>query len=242
MKNFIKQTSILSIAITVAFVIYMGVQIAQGAGTWNDPTAVPPGDNTEEPINAGNKPQTKSGNLTVDVLRAGGLVSDFSSYLATISGSVGIGTVSPNTGGEQNLKLDVEGAVGAEYYCDKDGNNCVAGGSLGGGGGGLRTYIGTTSSSYTGNIGGYSVANSYCNSAFPGSRMCMAADFVNGRPTATGWYSAFIFTGGPFGTSDCESWTYQGSGNWTQIWDISQIPPQAESISCNNVFPILCCE
>ena len=134
MKNFIKQTSILSIAITVAFVIYMGVQIAQGAGTWNDPTAVPPGDNTEEPINAGNKPQTKSGNLTVNVLRAGGLVSDFSSYLATISGSVGIGTVSPNTGGEQNLKLDVEGAVGAQYYCDETGNKCIKGDSLGGGG------------------------------------------------------------------------------------------------------------
>ena len=39
---------------------------------------------------------------------------------------VGIGTMSPSTGGEQDLKLDVEGAVGAQYYCDKDGNNCVA--------------------------------------------------------------------------------------------------------------------
>jgi hypothetical protein len=39
-------------------------------------------------------------------------------------GDVGINTTAPSSG-EQNLKLDVHGAIGADYYCDKDGNNCV---------------------------------------------------------------------------------------------------------------------
>jgi len=41
-----------------------------------------------------------------------------------IAGEMGIGTTQPSSGGEQDLKLDVEGAVGAQYYCDEDGNNC----------------------------------------------------------------------------------------------------------------------
>jgi len=38
-------------------------------------------------------------------------------------GDVGINTTSPSSG-EQNLKLDVHGAIGADFYCDKEGNNC----------------------------------------------------------------------------------------------------------------------
>ena len=52
--------------------------------------------------------------------------------LAILCGNVGIGTTDPSTGGEQDLKLDVDGAVGAAYYCDEDGNNCIAAGSGGG--------------------------------------------------------------------------------------------------------------
>jgi alpha-tubulin suppressor-like RCC1 family protein len=40
-------------------------------------------------------------------------------------GNVGIGTLSPNTDGEQPLKLDVEGSIGAAYFCDSRGNSCV---------------------------------------------------------------------------------------------------------------------
>ncbi|MBU1113322.1 MAG: hypothetical protein KKH93_05555 [Candidatus Omnitrophica bacterium] len=38
---------------------------------------------------------------------------------------LGVGTESPSVGGEQDLKLDVEGAIGAQHYCDASGNNCV---------------------------------------------------------------------------------------------------------------------
>jgi hypothetical protein len=42
----------------------------------------------------------------------------------TVGEGIGIGTVEPSTG-DQALKLDVEGAVGATHYCDEEGNNCV---------------------------------------------------------------------------------------------------------------------
>jgi len=48
-------------------------------------------------------------------------------------GDVGIGDTTPDSGA-RNLKLDVEGPVGATHYCDQNGNNCTAAGSLGGGG------------------------------------------------------------------------------------------------------------
>lgn len=52
------------------------------------------------------------------------------------NGSVGIGTVSPSVGtwNGQRLLLDVEGAVGAAYYCDQNGNDCKTISQLGGGG------------------------------------------------------------------------------------------------------------
>jgi hypothetical protein len=39
---------------------------------------------------------------------------------------VGINTQFPDSS-EQDLMLDVEGAMGAEWYCDSDGNNCIPG-------------------------------------------------------------------------------------------------------------------
>lgn len=50
-----------------------------------------------------------------------------------VDGKLGVGTLRPSTG-EQVLKVDVEGAVGAKFYCDENGNHCVAGDSLGTGG------------------------------------------------------------------------------------------------------------
>ncbi|WP_437207063.1 hypothetical protein [Planctomicrobium sp. SH664] len=44
--------------------------------------------------------------------------------IITPEGQVGIGTANPASTGEQVLKLDVEGPVGATAYCDSDGNNC----------------------------------------------------------------------------------------------------------------------
>jgi hypothetical protein len=62
-------------------------------------------------------------------------LADFSDTMTVNStGNIGIGDTSPDTG-EQPLKLDVEGAVGATYYCDQNGNNCKAITGLGRSGG-----------------------------------------------------------------------------------------------------------
>jgi hypothetical protein len=42
------------------------------------------------------------------------------------SGNVGIGDPSPNSGTGGQLKLDVEGPVGATHYCDENGSNCFS--------------------------------------------------------------------------------------------------------------------
>ena len=46
-------------------------------------------------------------------------------YNTTLDNRIGIGTEIPSTG-EETLKLDIEGPVGATNYCDEDGNNCFA--------------------------------------------------------------------------------------------------------------------
>ncbi|MCD4762360.1 hypothetical protein K8R32_05405 [bacterium] len=51
----------------------------------------------------------------------------------TDDGNMGIGTDNPDTGTGGQLKLDVEGNVGANNYCDANGDNCTAATSLGGG-------------------------------------------------------------------------------------------------------------
>ncbi len=57
----------------------------------------------------------------------------------TSTGYVGIGDDTPNSGTGGQLKLDVEGPVGATKYCDASGNNCFtaadAAASISGGGG-----------------------------------------------------------------------------------------------------------
>lgn len=102
----------------------LGVVLVLGATyayTWTGPTALPPNNNAPAPVNVSSVSQYKAGALGV-----GGLFRSYGgSYLATDSGSVGIGTTAISVG-QLPLKLDVEGAVGASAYCDKNGNNCVA--------------------------------------------------------------------------------------------------------------------
>ena len=72
-----------------------------------------------------------------------------SETMAIMGGTMGIGTVSPSSGTGGQLKLDVEGPIGATHYCDENGDNCIAAASLGGGGGGSSLW---TASSGTDSI------------------------------------------------------------------------------------------
>ncbi|MFH1803024.1 MAG: hypothetical protein ABH864_06285 [archaeon] len=99
----------------------------------------------------------------------------------------------------------------------------------------LRTYAGRTTASYTrGGVGGYGGGNSKCNAQYSGSRMCIAADFINGVPTAGdyGWYSTFS-------NSDCEAWTNSLSGITGPFWTSAGTPGNH---ACSNSRQILCCK
>src|SRR3989344_6939025 len=127
--------------IVLGIVFAIGVNIA--FAVWTGPSQNPPEGNVAEPLNVSSNTQilqgskTIQGNQITDILYLGlgtaingilgvnGITQFFSVPISAIfDGNVGIGTVSPSTGGEQDLKLDVEGAVGAKYYCDENGNNC----------------------------------------------------------------------------------------------------------------------
>ena len=111
----------------------------------------------------------------------------------------------------------------------------------GGGGGGLRTYIGATSTSYDGvGVGGYSGGNTLCNLAFSGSRMCMAADFINGRPKSEGWYSTFAGTQiSGQNLQDCQGWTSNAGTQYGPMWDAGSNNPS--NAVCSAQKKILCC-
>ena len=118
------------------------------------------------------------------------------------SGSVGIGTTSPQA------KLDVDGGIkvgndtddckpqkagtmrydsdsGSVQYCNGESWQTPTGG------GGV--YVGATPDTYNGaGVGGYSGGDAKCVAEYTGSRMCVSSDFANGRPGAvSGWYNTF---------------------------------------------------
>jgi hypothetical protein len=119
MQKTITKTLILAVVLVTA----LGVNYIFAA--WVGPTQDPTDGNTSTPIHIGTTDQVKDGGLSLDGLSVFG-----GGYF---QGGVGIDEVTLSTGGEQDLKLDVEGAIGAQYYCDESGNNCVDGNVLGSG-------------------------------------------------------------------------------------------------------------
>lgn len=81
---------------------------------------------------------SSTGQIKWGAFIAGGLRSLTNLF---VDGKMAIGSLIVSTG-QQPLRLDVNGAVGAKYYCDDNGNNCVAGNALGNGNG---TSTGLTS-------------------------------------------------------------------------------------------------
>lgn len=115
MNNIIKSIK------TVALVLVLAVGIGY-VSAWTTPTSAPPLGNATAPVNISSTGQVKAGSLGVS-----GLLRGYGN--AIFNGNVGIGT----TANSADLKLDVEGKVGATQYCDANGANCVASGGLGGG-------------------------------------------------------------------------------------------------------------
>ena len=93
---------------------------------WTGPTAAPTGGNTPAPLNVSSASQSKSGSL-----RLGGVRTSLSSYI-NFASSADLTT----KGAPFNaLALAINGSVGANQYCDENGENCIDPSNLGAGGG-----------------------------------------------------------------------------------------------------------
>ncbi len=100
--------------IVLALVIGLGTQALFAiASTWYGPTCMPPGCNTDTPLNVGNLRQEKIGGL---VVATGNPTYGF----AVLNGNVGIGTVTPTS------KLDILGIAKADDFCLRDGSECLS--------------------------------------------------------------------------------------------------------------------
>lgn len=89
-KDSIKTIAVSLVAISLISVAY----------AWTEPTSNPPSGNTNPPITTASTTQTKTGWLTLDNFETYG-----NTYLATVTGNVGIGTTDPGA------KLEVNGDI-----------------------------------------------------------------------------------------------------------------------------------
>ncbi|MEI7481440.1 MAG: hypothetical protein WCK75_03725 [Elusimicrobiota bacterium] len=109
-------------------------------------------------------------------------------------------------------------------------------------------FVGATTAVYAGAaVGGYAGGDAKCKSQYTGSRMCVVSDFVNDKPTASGWYSAFTFSASAGGAGgaiihDCRGWTldsYYGMF-WDQTGSTYCLGPCMRP--CGTPASILCCK
>lgn len=165
-----------------------------------------------------------------------------------------------------NLLLLQNGTVN-KFRVDKDGNvlsatlagsgdRCVQADSTGtlkavsctAVGGGLGQYRGVTAITFNGSQGGYTGANSKCNTAFSGSHVCSSEEILyNIRlgTVPTNGTEAWINNGAPEvaqSANDCEGWTTASNGSVASIWQFGANGGQALLKSCNYTKVFACCQ
>ena len=115
-------------------------------------------------------------------------------------------------------------------------------------GGGLTQYRGVTTLTFNGSQGGYTGANSKCNTAFSGSHVCSAEEiFYSIRlgvamPAGT---QAWINNGAPEvaqSANDCEGWSTASNGSVASVWEFGATGGKALLKSCNYIKVFACCQ
>lgn len=167
-------------------------------------------------------------------------------------GAIGIGTTTLATGGQQNAKLQVAGAIAANYYCDANGNNCFD--ASAGWGAGIGTFFGTTTvttngSFATSTLRGYQAGNNMCASKFSGSHFCSTEEIIHTIAvesindfSGTAWVA-----NGPPGytanSNDCNGWTANVGTSLGAFWLFDSNGGGAGWLTnCSVVKPIACCK
>jgi hypothetical protein len=121
-------TNIFSKSLHIVGAVAIGVVLGAGVHTvfgWTNPTGTPPNGNVSAPLTTSVEPQTKAGNLIINNTGTSAL------GLVVKNGALAVGTTTATS----SLKMVVAGKVGAQQYCDVNGNNCVSAPGGGGGGG-----------------------------------------------------------------------------------------------------------
>ncbi len=122
--------------------------------------------NNIDPKNVGGRFTFGEVNMLIDTMR--GLYNTDIDRATPTDNRIGIGA--PPSSGERALKLDVEGPVGADKYCDEKGSNCLlidAGGNYG-----LNTDPqGTLRLKVAGAVGGAQYCDSGGNNCRPGNKL-----------------------------------------------------------------------
>lgn len=108
------------LALVSALILFVAVPLAY-AWTAPRPGVVPPNENVKAPINISDVSQTKEGKLGLFGLGVFG---------QTLMNKSATSTYEMNTSNRASLTLGVNGKIGADEYCDKNGLNCVT--TLGG--------------------------------------------------------------------------------------------------------------
>jgi hypothetical protein len=130
MNKSIAKFAILSIIFTLA------LSVNYLFAAWTGPTAPPPGNNTPTPVNVGTVNQVKDGSLGLNGLSVFGSgyfqnrVGINVPIVKEIIDGKETSVAKISTDGDRDLNLDIEGAVGAKYYCDENGNNCITAAAL----------------------------------------------------------------------------------------------------------------
>ncbi len=166
------------------------------------------------------------------------------------SGNVAVGTTTIAAGGERNPKLQVAGAVAANYYCDANGNNCV---DASNGWGMSGSFVGTTTATTNGQFAsstlrGYQAGNNICTAQFSGSHFCRTDEIIYTIATksiANFSGTAWIAEGPPGYTSnsnDCNGWTSSSSVSLGAFWLFDSNGGGAGWLTnCSGLKPIACC-
>jgi len=222
-----KKTSLYYTALVIIVSVFIVYAAVHG---WSEPSATPPQNNTSAPLNVGPSAQTKSGSLILNTDGNTIGLDIFKGNLIVDSGGIGIGTTQPSSG-QQPLKLDVEGAIGAKYYCDENGNNCVSPSVIVGG---VKEYN-QTAMKFTGGFGG----DAMCNMNWPGTHVANETE-INACGAAGVCGSTYFWVAG-FSDS-CNNWTYDNASGISQYYGAVKAPSSALAthIDCRNTYYVLC--
>jgi hypothetical protein len=124
---------------------------------------------------------------------------------------------------------------------------------------GATTYCGPTTTTFTGDLGGYSGAKAACarvSSCSATAHMCTSEELARSAalgisgPSAIGWFAGFFLAmGQTVGTgavaqlvTDCSGWGYAGSSQSGPATGGATGPYNAVNLPCNQSAPILCCD